>query len=59
MYDVCGSCGSIVQLNKFLLGGLHACLREEDRKKIETSQAARDLMINKIEATREALYNSK
>lgn len=32
MYDVCYSCGKIIQRNKFLFGDLHICTTEEERK---------------------------
>ena len=31
IFDVCFSCGEIIQLNKFLFGSLHICASEEER----------------------------
>ena len=30
IYQRCGICGQLVQTNKFLLGGLHICLSDDE-----------------------------
>ncbi len=30
IYERCGICGKLVQVNKFLLGSFHLCLSDED-----------------------------
>ena len=40
-YEVCGQCGKIVQVNKFLFGSLHVCSPDGDS--VETSQLRRNL----------------
>lgn len=31
MYDICGNCGELVCLNKFILGSFHVCTTEEEQ----------------------------
>jgi hypothetical protein len=37
IYEVCGTCGSIIRLNKPIIGSLHICLSEEDMRTIRAN----------------------
>jgi len=32
IYETCGVCGKLVQINKWLFSDLHLCLTDEDQK---------------------------
>jgi len=34
IYDVCGTCGQIVRVNKFVFGSAHVCLSDEEERLI-------------------------
>ena len=43
IYERCQDCEELVQINKFMFGGLHFCLTEEERtaKKMARNEAER------------------
>ena len=42
IYDVCGGCGNIIQVNKFIFGSMHVCEGSAEGSTTENTQYLRN-----------------
>lgn len=55
LYDVCGTCGKIIRMDKPIFGSLHICLNEEEAELCRTNQQFRDWQVARVRKARDIL----